>query len=184
MIRRIASVLIVGGLMVSWAQAQAPAPQGKAGSPPPTTLFPPIPTDPAHPDYNAAAHRSILRHNPLPPATSYRSHYGYGRTSSTNGERGFANPGGVGRYAEYYDENTPKSQVDQHPVPVARFDSGGGPTRADQVAAAQVGQQRARNIQDNINAYGRPYGAMGIGFGYGFGYGLGLSGGSLYNYPY
>jgi hypothetical protein len=183
MIRRIASVLIVGGLMAPWAMAQAP--QGQPGSRPPTTLFPPIPTDPAHPNYNAAAHRSIVRHNPLPPATSYRSYYPYqNRTSSTNGERGFANPGGVGRYAEYYNENTPRSQVDQHPVPVARFDSGGGPTRADQVAAVQVGQQRARNIQDNINVYGRPYGAYGAGFGYGFGYGLGLSGGRLYNYPF
>jgi hypothetical protein len=177
MIRRIASVLIVGGLMASWAQAQVQAPQGKPGGPPPATLFPPIPTDPAHPNYNAAAHRSIVRHNPLPPASSYRSHYG--PTSSTNGTRGFANPGGVGRFAEYYDEYTPRSQVDQHPVPVARFDSGGGPTRADQIAAAQVGQQRARNIQDNINVYGRPYGAYGAGFGLGFGFGLGLSGGGL-----
>jgi len=178
MIRRIASVLIVGGLMAPWAMAQGP--QGQPGGRPPASLFPPVPTDPAHPNYNAAAHRTILRHNPLPAGTTYRSYYG--PTSSTHGERGFANPGGVGRYAEYYDENTPKSQVDQHPVPVARFDSGGGPTRSDQIAAAQVGQQRARNIQDNINVYGRPYGAIGAGLG--FGYGLGLSGGRLYNYPY
>ena len=58
------------------------------------------------------------------------------------------------------------------------------PIRADQIAAAQAGQQRARNIQDNINIYGRPYGAYGAGLGFGFGYGLGLSGGRLYNYPY
>jgi len=82
------------------------------------------------------------------------------------------------------------------PSPVRRLERAGASIRvfhtaadacraaADQVAAAQVGQQRARNIQDNINVYGRPYGALGVGFGYGFGYGLGLSGGTLYNYPY
>ncbi len=177
MIRRVVSVLIVGGLMAPWASAQtAPAPAA-GGRPAP--LYEPIPTDPAHPNYHAGAHRSIVRHNPLPRRTSYNSYYGSTGSGSPGHATSGYSTGGVGRYAEFYDANTPTDQVDRHPVPVARFDSGGGPDRSEQIAAQQVGQQRARNIQDNINDYGRPYGA----FGAGFGYGLGLSGGRLYNYP-
>ncbi|WP_435009242.1 hypothetical protein P12x_000491 [Tundrisphaera lichenicola] len=178
MIRRVTSVLIVGGLMVSGASAQAPPPQ--------TTSKPQVPASPATPaaaapaasetpDTQASARRTILRQKPR--ASAYRSYY-QGRTSS-QGESGFSNPGGVGRYAEFYGPNTPTSQVDMHPNPVPRFDNVAGISRADQINAAQVGQMRARNIQDNINAYGRPYGAFGAGFGYGFG----LSGGLLYNFP-
>ena len=176
MIRHVASVLVVGGLMASWASAQAP--QVRQGGLPSQTLPPPVPTDPAHRDTQATARRTILRQNPSPRSTSYRANPPY--QSGPSSTRGFSNPGGVGRYAEYYTANTPNSQVDLHPQPTGRFDFGGGPDRSQQIAAAQAGQQRARNIQDNINAYGRPYGAYGAGLGYG----LGLSGGLLYNYPY
>lgn len=179
MLRRVASILLVVGWLAPWASAQAPsnppAPPGDRSSGP---LFPPIPTDPAHPDYHAAAHRSIVRHNPLPRNDSYSSHHPYKSRESSQGQSGFSNPGGVGRYAEFYDRSTPTSQVDQHPVPVAQFDRGGGPDRAEQISAAEDGQQRARNIQSNINTFARPMG------GYGYGYGLGLSGGNLYNYPF
>ena len=196
MIRRVAYSLALGGLLAPPASAQTPAPA--ASTPPAATAQPaaaaapaaattpaarsfsqPLPADPAHPDYHAGAQKSIVRHNPLPRRTSYNAHYNYNSESSSRATPGFST-GGVGRYAEYYDASTPTGSVDLHPQPVARFDSGGGPDRAEQIAAQQNGQVRARNIQSNINAYGTPYGAYGAGFGYGLGLG---GGGRLYGYP-
>ena len=200
MIRRVASVLIVGGLLQTGAFGQtappliarpetppAPAPTSDTPKTPPLPqgYREPIPTDPAHPNYHAGAHRSIIRHNPLPRRTSYQSNYsnsngGYGSSSGNNqGGAGYST-GGVGRVAEYYDDQTLATPIDYHAAPVGRFDSGGGPNRSEQIQAQQAGTQRANNIQTNINAYGTPYGAMGAGFGYG----LGLGGGRLYTYPY
>jgi len=189
MIRRVASVLFVGGLMAPWASAQTASSAGstqptasqqpRVASHGPASLSEPTPTDPSHPNYHAGAHRSIVRHNPLPRRASYNSYYPYSSPGSSHPSSGFST-GGVGRYAEFYDANTPTGQVDQHPVPVARFDSGGGPDRAEQIAAAQAGQVKARNVQDGINAYGTPYGAYGAGFGYGLGLG---GGGRLYGFP-
>ncbi len=194
MIRRVASVLIAGGLASPWASAQgpaspAPAPSSSSGAAAGnvgngrSSFSEPITTDPSHPNYHAGAHWTIIRHNPLPRRASSNSYDPYQERSSG----GYSSPsqsgystGGVGRFAEYYDQNTPRGQVDQHPVPVARFDSGGGPDRAEQIAAQQNGQARDRNLQNTINTYGRPYGAYGVGFGYG----LGLGGGRLYTYPY
>ncbi len=205
MIRRIAFVLLVGGLLETGAFGQTAPPliAKPADTPPPapTAAAPatsnhssgdfrsfrePIPTDPAHPDYHAGAHRSIVRHNPLPHRTSYQSNYPYkggnggsGNSSSTN-HGGNYSTGGVGRIAEYYDNRTLAPPVDYHPVPVGGFGNGGIPDRNEQLQAQQIGAQRTANIQNNINAYGRPYGAMGAGFGYG----LGLGGAGLYTYPY
>jgi hypothetical protein len=84
----------------------------------------------------------------------------------------FANPGGIGRYSEYYTPFTPMTT--SYPGPsnrVAGFGQGGGPSRAEQIEAFRVGQFRTQNIQNNINAYGRP---VGFGFGYGYGYGGGF----------
>ncbi len=176
MIRRVAAFLILGGILVSSGWAQDPPAVQPRASTPRESLSAPIPTDPAHPNYHAGANRSIVRHNPLP----YRSSFGSYRRGYSEGGSGYANPGGVGRYSEYYDPNTPTSQVDLHPMPVARFDSGGGPDRAEQIAAYEAGTARSGNLQRHIDAYGAPYGA----FGAGFGYGLGLAGGRLYSYPY
>ena len=173
-LRRLASALLVGGLGVAPAAAQTPAtPAPKPPSVPPANapLFPPIPTDPSHPDYHPGAHRTILRHNPIPQRSSYRT----STTHTSEGSAGYSNPGGVGRYAEYYDPNTLNANVDRHANPVARFDNGGGPSRSDQIAAQQVGNQRSQSIQDHIDAYGRPIG---------FGYGLGFGGGFGYAIPY
>lgn len=205
MIRRVASALLVGGLLQAGALGQAPPQIARPDSPPapnpPAAATPapapaargyrePLPTDPAHPQYHAAAHRSILRHNPLPRRTSYQSNYPYGGSlggGSPGGNNaagavaraGFSD-GGVGRVAEYYDEHTLDAPVNYHPNPTGRFDSGGGPDRAEQIAAQQAGTQRAQLTQETINTFGRPYGAYGAGLGFG----LGLSGGMLYNYPY
>ena len=199
MIRRIACALLVGGLLESGAAAQTappliakpsdtppPAPTAAAGTFKPAEetrgFRDPIPTDPTHPNYNAAAHRSIMRHNPLPQRTSYQSDPAYGGSpsQSSRGGGGHFSTAGVGRIAEYYDDRTLNPAPDRHPIPVASFDNGGGPNRSEQLQAQRNGQQRTANIQNNINAYGRPYGAMGAGFGYG----LGLAGGGLYTYPY
>lgn len=184
---RIASALLLGGFLAAPAGAQTPSPE--PSTTPTNTAVPParraplpgnqfvspIPTDPSHPSYHPGASRTILRHNPVPKRTSYNSHY------STGGSAGYANPGGVGRFAEYYDQNTLAPPVDYHATPVARFDSGGGPDRAEQMQAQQLGIQRANSIQNHIDAYGRP---IGLGYGFGFGYGLGLAGGRGYASPF
>jgi hypothetical protein len=187
MIRRVAFALLVGGVIGHPASAQAPSgavhatPQSPARRelsdvPPP----PPVPADlprirPEDRANPASAKRSITRLKPLPRRASSLQ-----EIDSRALVGRFANPGGVGRYSEYYTANTPTSQVDLHPVRVAGFDQGGGPNRAEQIAAFRAGQVRAANIQNNINAYGRPYGAFGAGFGFGFG----LGAGRLYGYPY
>ncbi len=195
MIRRVASASLVAGLLVNGAFGQtAPSSSARPEATSPASssssrgYSDPIPTDPAHPDYHAGAHRSIVRHNPLPRRTSYQSNYPYqnsgNRSSSASspasGNTGGFTTAGVGRAAEYYDSQTLAPPIDYHPSPVARFDSGGGPNRQEQIQAQQAGTQRANNIQNNINTYATPYGAMGAGFGYG----LGLGGGRLYTYPY
>ncbi len=121
-------------------------------SPTPTyhySYFPPIPVQPSHPNYYEPAHRSVMRHDPLPPASD-RSW-------------GVRNPGGAGRMAEYYPPEN-KFQNANARVPVATFDSNN--TRAEQQASQALGIQRANSIQNNINHY-----AGGIGYGYGFGFG-------------
>ncbi len=204
MIRRMALTFLTGTFLSPLAEAQiatAPAPAPAAsGSPanslrpqppaanadsnaaagPRTSLFDPIPTDPAHPAYHEGAHRSIVRHNPLPRRVSYAANSDRSAGSSGGQARqsGYSN-GGVGRYREFYDSNTLAPQVDNHPVPVGRFDTNPDTNRAEQISAAQVGNQRAQTTQNTINAYGRPYGAIGAGFGYG----LGLAGGGLYSFP-
>ena len=195
MVRRGVFALIVGGVLASgasgqtvsaskpasnpstpvYATSQAPARLEPADIPPP----PPRPVEASASDA-ASAKRSITRPVPQPRRVS-SSHAAdsIARRDSEASRGRFANPGGVGRYAEYYTANTPTSQVDLLPRSLARFDRGGGPDRAEQIAAFQAGQFRARNIQDNINAYGRPYGAYGAGFGFGFGLSAGLYGGGL-----
>ncbi len=82
--------------------------------------------------------------------------------------------------AEYYDDRTLAPRSTTTPSPSARSTAAAGPNRNEQIQAQQAGAQRTANIQNNINAYGRPYGAMGAGLGYG----LGLGGAGLYTYPY
>ncbi len=198
MIRRVASGLLFLGFAAAPVPAQTPpAPPAPAAAPAPNPdeprpsaanpsanprLFDPTPTDPAHPNYHAGAHRSIVRHNPL-PTRAYSDSADYRSSDSSGTSDRMRNSGyttaGVGRYAEKYDSRTTATHVDNHPVPVGRFDSGGGPNRAEQLQAEQTGNQRAQTTQNTINTYGRPYGAYGAGFGYG----LGLAGGGLYSFP-
>jgi hypothetical protein len=191
MIRRVVFASFVVAALADPAQAQGPSkavyptPQappiaGLSDVPPP----PPKPVESTRAEDKAKpadAKRAIAKAAPLPRRTAARAEVdSTSRNDPMTIPGRFANPGGVGRYAEYYTANTPTSQVDLHPIHPTRFDRGGGPNRAEQIAAFQAGQMQTRNIQNNINAYGRPYGAYGAGFGFGFGLATGgLNGGGF-----
>jgi hypothetical protein len=191
MIRRVVFALFVGGVVASSASAQAPSgPVYATPQAPPipaTSDVPPPPPTPAVVDRSSGpaktdqAKRAISRSNPTARrASSVPLSDSNARRDLLATDGRFANPGGVGRYAEYYTSRTPTSQLELHGMPQTRFDRGGGPDRAEQIAAFRAGQQRTANIQNNLNAYGRPYIAYGAGFGYGYGLGLGgLYGGGL-----
>jgi hypothetical protein len=106
--------------------------------------------------------RSVVHHYPYPYPEYYYS----------DARAGFRNPGGQGRYAEYYPPGN-HFQLDdpgeRDPVRVASFDRGGGPNWDEQRAAQALGVQRYNSIQDHIDNYAR----------FGFGWGVGGFGGFL-----
>jgi hypothetical protein len=102
--------------------------------------------------------RSIIHHYPYPYPGAYYS----------DETAGFRNPGGVGRYAEYYPPGD-RFQVEGDPVRVAQFGVGGYPSQAEQRAAQQVGISRYNSIQGHIDNYAMPH--------YGYGFGMGGFGG-------
>src|SRR5262249_15632978 len=115
----------------------------------------------------ASNQRSVLA--PYPPPTHRRSivhHYpypypGYYHSDATGG---FRNPGGQGRYAEYYPPGDQfQSEVDpgRDAVQVAKFGTGGGPNWDEQRASQYLGVARYNSIQNSINHYAG-------GFGWGF----------------
>jgi hypothetical protein len=105
--------------------------------------------------YQRQYRRSIVHHYPYP----YPGYY-YG-----DDRAGFRNPGGVGRYAEYYPPGN-RFQVEGDPTRVAGFSQGGYPSREEQMEAQRVGISRYNSIQQHIDNYARPY--WGYGFGVGF----------------
>jgi hypothetical protein len=102
--------------------------------------------------------RSIVHHYPYPYPGAYYA----------DETAGFRNPGGVGRYAEYYPPGD-RFQVEGDPVRVAQFGVGGYPSQAEQRAAQQVGISRYNSIQQHIDNYAMPR--------YGYGFGMGGFGG-------
>ena len=147
LIHRAAATLVISGGLALVASAQNPAPsQGKPEPNTPTTVAA---------EHQQPRRRSIVHHYPYP----YPEYYHGDNTA------GFRNPGGVGRYLEYYPPGN-KLQERGDPVKPARFDQGGGaPDRSEQIAAQQVGVQRENAIMNHIDNYARP------SFGYGFGAG-------------
>jgi len=119
------------------------------------TAYPGVP-DHVHPQaYQPQRRRSIVHHYPYP----YPGYYNNDETA------GFRNPGGVGKFAEYYPPGN-QFQVQGDPVRVAQFGVGGGyPSRAEQMAAQQIGISRYNSIQSHIDNYAMPH------YGYGFGVG-------------
>jgi hypothetical protein len=187
MIRRVVFAFFVGGVLAQSASAQAPSrpvyPTPQAPPIPAAADVPPPPPRPVEttqvkgPAKTAEARQVVAQAKPLPRRTSVGGADLIARRDSSASQGRYANPGGVGLYSEYYTANTPTSQFEMHPRPRTGFDQGGGPNRAEQIAAFRAGQQRTANIQNNINAYGRPYGAYGAGIGFGLGLYGGLYGG-------
>jgi hypothetical protein len=134
----------------AWAQAP-PTPAGPARTNSVATPRSLAPTQ------APAFRRSVVHHNPYP----YPNYYQNDETA------GFRNPGGTGRFREYYPPgNQFQLNQERDPVQVARFDQGGGaPDRAEQLQAEALGIAKYNSIQQHIDNYSRPY------FGYGYGVG-------------
>ncbi len=144
----VAALILSGaGTAAVLAQAPAPAPPGNppAGGPPQ-----PAATTPSRP-----ARKSIVHHYPYP----YPSYY------HGDDRAGYRNPGHQGRYLENYPPGN-QFQENNDPVRPARFDQGGGPNRAEQLAAQQVGIARYNSIQGHIDTLARP--TVGVGYFGGF----------------
>jgi hypothetical protein len=158
----IAAALILLGASVPSASAQAPNARRATNSP------------------NPSAYRPAARTNVQAPRTYY------GRTVVDQNGRyaraphhatyGFRNPGGVGRYPEYYPPGD-RFQNEGSPVHVAQFGNVAGvPNRTQQLQAQQVGIQRNNALQQQMNALGAPLAGFGWGLGAfgafgGFGFG-------------
>jgi hypothetical protein len=149
--RIVAVVLLVGGSSQAFGQSYAQPPgRVNAGTGPVRSAYrPPYPYDRTPYDQYVPGERSVLRRSP-----SY--------DTGSDMTWGFRNPGGVGRYKEYYPPGN-RFQNENATQVVARFDQGPpGTTRQDQMQAVSIGTQRNQVL---LNNYGRPY-----GYGYGYGY--------------
>jgi hypothetical protein len=153
---RIASYVAVAAVGGPLAVAQAPpagvAPQPRGGAP----QTRPAPARNAGQPAQRPLRRSIVHHYPYPYPEYYHG----------DDRAGFRNPGGVGRYLEYYPPGN-RFQEEGDPVRVAGFDRAPGvPNRAEQMAAEQIGIQRENAIMSHIDSYARP--AFGVGYFGGF----------------
>lgn len=147
---RVAVTLAVAATLATGVEAQSPP--GAGGQARPNTAQKRI-----VPTQAPTFRRSIVHHNPYP----YPNYYQNDETA------GFRNPGGLGRFREYYPPgNQFQLSRERDPTQVARFDQGGGaPDRAEQLQAEALGIARYNSIQGHIDNYARPY------FGYGWGVG-------------
>ncbi len=156
-----AGALLLCGLPAARAQQQAnpaasPTPPNAAAAARSQAGRPAVP-DHIHPQaYAPQRRRSIVQHYAYP----YPGYYNSDQTA------GFRNPGGVGRYAEYYPPGD-RFQVENDPVRVAQFGVGGYPSRAEQMQAQQIGISRYNSIQRHIDNYAMPRFVYGMGFGVG-----------------
>jgi hypothetical protein len=103
---------------------------------------------------NSAAPRSVLHHYP---------YYG-----SNDYSYGFRNPGGVGRYEEYYPPGNSFATTGRDPVTRAGFDQG-LPVGSveEQAMATNTGTARYSAFQQHMDNFSRPMGGWGWGFGLG-----------------
>ena len=131
-------------------QNAAPA-ANQAPSQPAQTAYPGVPNHVRPQAYYPQHRRSI--------AYPYPGYYYNDDTA------GFRNPGGVGKYAEYYPLGNQFQVQGGDAVRVAQFGVGGYPSRAEQMAAQQIGISRYNSIQRHIDNYAMPH------YGYGFGVG-------------
>ena len=135
---------------------QTPAPAAnQVASPRAQTVYPGVPDHIRPQAIQPQRRRSIVHHYPYP----YPGYYYNDDTA------GFRNPGGVGKYAEYYPPGNQFQVQGGDAVRVAQFGVGGYPSRAEQMAAQQIGISRYNSIQGHIDNYAMPH------YGYGFGVG-------------
>jgi hypothetical protein len=159
---RLAAALALSGALPLFTYAQAP--QAPAPAQNPATNQTPSATRPTQPGTRSAQakapsqpryrRRSIVQHYPYPYPDYYHG----------DQQAGFRNPGGVGRYMEYYPPGN-QFQEANDPVRVAQFDTGFG-NRQEQLQSLQIGVQRDNAIMNHIDNYARP--AFGMGFFGGF----------------
>ncbi len=169
----IAAAVLIAGAFAPFATAQAPPAPRQPAPPAAPRVAPAEPRQPAQarramPSQRPTSRRSVVHRYVYPSPTTpeqpeRRSASAYEQTDTRY--PGYRNPGGVGRYLEYYPPGN-EFQTERDPVRVARFGGGGVPDRDAQRAAQQVGIQRYNAIQRHIDSYAQPY-----GFGYGFGFG-------------
>lgn len=162
-LHRVAAALVLSTPFVTAVRAQTPPAPTAAGPIPAPTARPALPTQTqtartaAVPAQNLPRRRSIVQHYPYP----YPEYY---RNDSTGG---FRNPGGTGRYLEYYPPgNQFQNNQETDRVKVATFGGGGVPDRNEQLQAQSVGIARYNAIQGSIDRYARP--AFGVGYFGGF----------------
>jgi hypothetical protein len=99
----------------------------------------------------------------------YRSVLRQPRYSYNENNYGVRNPGGVGRYAEYYPPGDMFQNGGHDPTPRAGFDQNLPVGSIDQQAmATQVGTQKYSVMQQHLDNFSRPLGFYGFG-----GFGLG-----------
>ncbi|WP_422926193.1 hypothetical protein [Singulisphaera sp. PoT] len=156
----VAYVLIASTSLTLVAFAQDPSSSTTTTNPSATT---PTPAKKAVTRTQARQRRSIVHHYPYP----YPGYYHSDRNA------GWRNPGGVGRYGDYYpagDRFQANDNVERDPVSPATFGNGGIPSRDEQLQAQQIGVQKDRVMQDHIDNYARPYYGYGFGVGYFGGY--------------
>jgi hypothetical protein len=152
-LRTAAALLVTAGLVPSaLAQSPAASPNRQPAHARPYPYV--VPYDSRQAEGEAGS-RSVLRYHRDPYHQTY----------------GFRNPGGIGRRVEFYPPGDRFQNAGAQPH-VARFANGEGPpSRAEQLQAQAIGNQRYGILQGHIDAYGRPFG-YGWGWGWGFGSGV------------
>jgi hypothetical protein len=167
-LQTVAMASIVSAALIASASAQAPPASKSQASPTargtqaggPATKQ--AQRTPARGTQGTNNRRSIVHHYPYPYPGYYHS----------DQRAGWRNPGGIGRYGEYYPAGGQfqlEQAAERDPVRVATFGDGGIPTRQEQLQAQQIGIQRENAIMNHIDNYARPY--------YGYGFGVGYFGG-------
>ena len=160
-ISRIVASVVVGGSLAVGAMAQAPPGPDPRGQQTPAeagrqsrSAYRPTQYSPGDPgsyggasDPNHPGNRSVLR--------DYNS--------SRDANWGFRNPGGVGKFAEYYPPNNQFQNGGRDPVAHAGFDQN-IPVGSiqEQAMATQVGTQRYSAMQQHMDNFARPMGFYGF----------------------
>ena len=151
------AALILGGTLVPIAFAQQSAPPATQPRISADQIYRLNGEEKPQPAPQPMKRRSIVQHYPHPYPEYYHG-------DSTGG---FRNPGGTGRYIEYYPPgNQFQVSGNQDAVKVATFGGGGVPDRNEQIAAQQVGIARYNAVQGHIDRMAHP--SFGVGFFGGF----------------